>query len=123
MTADPNTSDGGIQPVGEVTTANARDMLARQLAAVAALGRDLAGEDDDFSQPFDADSGQFSAWASARRKEKKDKQEALPGKVMAAIPAIAANMEKIVAKLPEVDSWAVQAGFPWGVSVSVTFKR
>jgi hypothetical protein len=123
MTAGTGSSDGGIQPVGEVTEENAGAKLAQQLADVAALGRDLAGEDDDdFLPPFDPESGQFYAWARDRRKEKKEKQEALPAKVMAAIPAIAENMEKIVAKLPEVDSWAVQAGFPWGVSVAVTFK-
>jgi hypothetical protein len=122
MTADPDSRDSGIQPVGEVTAANARDMLAQQLADVTKLGRDLVGEDDDWPQPFDAEPGQTYAWANARRKERKEKQEALPDKVMAAIPAIAANMEKIVAKLPEVESWAVQVGFPWGVSVSVTFK-
>jgi hypothetical protein len=115
-------SDGGIQPVGEVTADNARDVLAEQLGAVAAFGRDLAGDDEDWLPPFDDASGVAYAYLRSRDKAKKEKQDALPGKVMAAIPAIAENMEKIVAKLPEVDSWTVQAGFPWGVSVAVTFK-
>lgn len=121
MTARPS-SDSGIQPVGEVTADNARDRLAEQLSAVAALGRDLAGDEDDWLPPFDDESGAAYAYVRRRGREKKEKQDALPGKVMAAIPAIAENMEKIVAKLPEVDSWTVQAGFPWGVSVAVTFK-
>ncbi len=121
MTAGPD-GDSGIQPVGEVTADNARDMLADQLAAVAALGRDLtAADEDDWLQPFDAHPISRSAHVRQRRRQKKEKQEALPGKVLAAIPAIADNMEKIVAKMPEVDSWTVQAGFPWGVSVAVTF--
>jgi hypothetical protein len=97
-------------------------MLAEQLGAVARLGRDLAGDDADWIPPFDDASDVAYAYLLGRDKKKKEKQDALPGKVMAAIPAIAENMEKIVAKLPEVDSWTVQAGFPWGVSVAVTFK-
>lgn len=117
MTADPGTS--GIPAVGTVTEANAGTLLTEQLAAVAAFSMDLTADEDDWLEVFSAERGQSSSAYFLRRKAKR---ETLPDKLKEAIPAITQNMEKIVAKLPEVDSYTVQAGFPWGVSVAVTFK-
>jgi hypothetical protein len=39
-----------------------------------------------------------------------------------ALGELPANLRAIISKLPDVDSWSVQAGFPLGVNVTVTFK-
>lgn len=119
MTTDPGTS--GIPAVGRVTKANADTLLTEQLAAVAAFSRDLTADEDDWLEAFSAEQGQTSSAYFLRRTAKRER-EALPDKLKEAIPAITQNMAKIVAKLPDVDSYTVQAGFPWGVSVAVTFK-
>ena len=62
-------SEGGIEPVGEVTADNARAMLAEQLGAVAQLGRDFAGDDDDWIPPFDDTSA--AAYAFLGQEERK----------------------------------------------------
>jgi len=41
----------------------------------------------------------------------------LPAKISDAVTKLTHNLKEITAKLPDVDSYTVQAGFPFGVSV------
>jgi hypothetical protein len=116
-----------LPAVGRVTQANARQKLSEQLAAVAAVFPQY--ED---SQPYSAERTktdvniegldlegvarfQLSYW-----REPADR--GITARLDHWLDELTANLKKISTKLPDVESYSVQVGFPLGVSVSVTFS-
>lgn len=96
-----------LPAVGDVTARNARSKLAEQLAAVARMNEAAT---TDLSTEYLVSVGEQHAPAT------------LPARLDHWIAQLSANLKAITENLPDVDSWSVQVGFPWGVSVSVTFK-
>lgn len=94
-----------LPAVGNLTSANAaRAALARQLAAVAELNEKIrvqsaAGND---------------LWSFGRG-------AGLPERLQHWIDELIKNLQAITDKMPDVESYAVSAGLPHGVSATVTF--
>jgi len=103
------TSDAAGTPIpdpGQVTPSNAYDKLSEQLAAVATLS---SGSDGGLPE-WKVDDEKLPYWGPGPA-------TGLPAKISDAVTKLTHNLKEITAKLPDVDSYTVQAGFPFGVSV------
>jgi hypothetical protein len=96
-----------LPAVGSVTAGNASRKLAEQLAAVAQMN-EIAETDSDATYET-----HFLLQPSAGN---------LSGRLEHWLDELSANLKAITSELPEVASYSLQVGFPWGVSVSVTFN-
>jgi len=125
MTTPPRQA---LPVVGDVTEDNAARKLGEQLAAVARMS--------EFALAFDAgpvgpEAGENAPGTDLAGAEGIDfKAEnllgpqlgGLAGRLEHALGELPDNLRAIISKLPDVDSWSVQAGFPWGFNVTVNFK-
>jgi len=124
------TEPGPLLPdVGRVTQRNARQKLSEQLAAVAAVVPIYEGSqaDDGVHHQSDIDlagiqSDELAKFALTYNFWRKPAADRVSGQLDHWLSELSANLKKISAKLPDVESYTVQVGFPLGVSVSVTFS-
>ncbi len=95
MSTDPGLGGFTLPRPGAVDRSNAQDKLVEQLAAVVVLNERIR------QSPID---------------------ESLPEKLKKWIDDLLDYLRVIVASLPEAESFAVSAGPPAGISITVTFR-
>jgi hypothetical protein len=110
-----------IPDPGRITAKNAHAKLAEQLAAAATLGDPAVILDFGAEGPAER-SGQLWTYQHRLAIQAPRRYQPSFSRLQEALPRLAGNLKKITAKMPDVESYTVQAGFPLGVSVSVTFS-
>jgi hypothetical protein len=117
MTTPP---EQALPAVGDVTEDNAARKLGEQLAALSRMS--------EFSVAFEASPAGPAGLPRLEDLHFRSQyllglpHGGLAGRLERALGELPVNLRAIISKLPDVDSWSVQAGFPWGVAVTVTFK-
>jgi hypothetical protein len=124
------TEPGPLLPeVGRVTKANARQKLSEQLAAVAAVVPLYEGSQPDATERHRTElaiegiqAADLAKFALSYNLWRTPAPERVTGHLDHWLSELSTNLKNISAKLPDVESYTVQVGFPLGVSVSVTFS-
>jgi hypothetical protein len=118
----------GLPPTGTVTPDNAAGKLAEQLATVARMSEIGVGFE---AGPVEPARGEKAGPTELEGTDELDIRPQgllewpagkLPGRLEHALSDLPENIGAITKHLPDVDSWSLQVGFPWGIAVTVNFK-
>ena len=96
-----------LPAVGAVNAGNAGQKLSEQLAAVVRMNASVS-----------IDEGESYGLAFRQQPS----ATTLPARLDYWLNELSDNLKAITSHLPDVDSYSLQVGFPWGVSVSVSFS-